>query len=543
MYLVVLAIGKNISRNYLTLRPSNIDVFYAGNFEDDKLSYYKEYDSFHKRVNELADVRQYYIKTDILGFFQNINVTGLFSKIDINLQNNYTPLSQKQLLLCRELFLCLGQGEYPLLDNCTTTSFLSTVIYLDETDTNLYEYIEQHEDSINSCYMARYVDDLYIFFDTNLNEKSLKRSVSRILDCYVTELKKVNLTLNRNKSGVKSTSDISADLKNSLYDEIFYGKDFNITDFVDSSKIVAFWADILQAQTDSSFDNPSYNYLILKHFQLQNIESSPGENYNAIVYTKSELFAQKPIVDTIFSALNTDYAFMKVDARRFIAMLTKTKNGNIIKKFLNNLFSAHRDGSWSVYDTALSIYYLLHRSFQHRDILEILKNEDRFVFIYIQHFCLKSFTSIFSKTSNTEKHGFLTGIFHKPDDKLFLLYFLYNIERLKNNQLTAFAYYKNFFDRLSAHIAVKALNDAAKGKPNYKRYYKENVLKNLYSGCEDSDIIITNAHKLRNSNPLSHSSANLVDTKDSTKYINDMIFKLEKLSVEKIRSVLEKNLL
>jgi AbiA family abortive infection protein len=137
MYLIVLAIGKSLARRYIPSRPNGVDVYYGGNFQENRLSYHKDYDIFYKRVNEIACGRQYYIKTDIKDFFPNINVNGLFNMVDENLQATSVPLSPKHLLVCKELFLYLGQGEFPLLDNCTTTSYLSTIIYLDSVDKNL----------------------------------------------------------------------------------------------------------------------------------------------------------------------------------------------------------------------------------------------------------------------------------------------------------------------------------------------------------------------------------------------------------------------
>ena len=97
MYLVMLAIGKHISKRYIPARQKSIDVFYAGNFAEDRLSYHKDYDMFHKRINEIADDRQYFIKTDIKDFFPNININQLFSYIDDNLQKNSASVCAKMM--------------------------------------------------------------------------------------------------------------------------------------------------------------------------------------------------------------------------------------------------------------------------------------------------------------------------------------------------------------------------------------------------------------------------------------------------------------
>ena len=61
------------------------------------------------------------------------------------------------------------------------------------------------------------------------------------------------------------------------------------------------------------------------------------------------------------------------------------------------------------------------------------------------------------------------------------------------------------FDRISAHFAFTInCGKTKKGKPNIKKYYKEDELKKLYAGVSNSDSIIEIAHKIRNSNPLCH---------------------------------------
>ena len=111
---------------------------------------------------------------------------------------------------------------------------------------------------------------------------------------------------------------------------------------------------------------------------------------------------------------------------------------------------------------------------------------------------------------------------------------MYMVEMKKSNYLSAFAYYKNFFDRLSAHLAHAVNGNQAKGKPNYKRYYKEGAFKQLYAGITDVDKIIKKAHEIRNSNPLSHSSAGLLDNNNTAADILSSIEQLGNLIESKI---------
>lgn len=62
----------------------------------------------------------------------------------------------------------------------------------------------------------------------------------------------------------------------------------------------------------------------------------------------------------------------------------------------------------------------------------------------------------------------------------------------------------NFFDRIPAHFGKAINKDSAKGKPNYKAYYKESVFKKLYMGIPNVEVILGKAHEIKNSNPLSH---------------------------------------
>ena len=72
MYLVALTIGKSISKAYQSKRQPSIDVFYAGNYDENRLYYKKDYDVFFKTINVLSQSYKYFIKTDIKDFFPNM---------------------------------------------------------------------------------------------------------------------------------------------------------------------------------------------------------------------------------------------------------------------------------------------------------------------------------------------------------------------------------------------------------------------------------------------------------------------------------------
>ena len=539
LYLLVLAIGHSFATKYVPNRPDNVEIYYAGNFREDRLFYQKDYDNFHKRLNELSDGYHYFIKTDIKDFFPNINLNRLFNIINKRLLENGEKVTQKDLLAVKELLLALGQGEFPLLDNSTTTSYLSTVVYLEEADSIVSQYISDSEPDIIDYSMVRYVDDLYILFNVRQNESfaMMNPMMNRILDCYVDALKKVNLSLSREKTVWKTTDRLNKELKQSLYNEYIDDKTFSLADFVDENRLLAFLDDIKNSQVDFSLDITKYNDLIEQHFSLEGIRSSAKENYNAIIYERHALFQNENVVNILLSIIGFDYAFMKLDTRRFVVMMLKTENGNLIKQFLSRLFRANRDGTWNIYDTSLALNYLLQRKFKHQDLLKIVEANAPDAHKYISLFCKRSFMLGFLGKNVSERNHFLEKIFHKNDDKLFLLYFLFKTELFKGNYLSAYAYYKNFFDRISAHIGMAVNGDKKGNRPNYKAYYKEGAFRTLYNDCADSASIIKTAHILRNSNPLSHSSAELIDNKNSFAEILCSIEALEKMVIEKINKI------
>ena len=100
--------------------------------------------------------------------------------------------------------------------------------------------------------------------------------------------------------------------------------------------------------------------------------------------------------------------------------------------------------------------------------------------------------------------------------------------------MAAFAYYKNYFDRVTADLDFAYGNDLSLKKPNYKAFYKEGALIKFYVGIVDSESVIQDAHKLRNANPLSHSSSELLDSNNTSENLCESMRALSKLIYEYI---------
>ena len=98
--------------------------------------------------------------------------------------------------------------------------------------------------------------------------------------------------------------------------------------------------------------------------------------------------------------------------------------------------------------------------------------------------------------------------------------------------MAAFAFFKNFFDRVTADIDYRLGTDPKLKKPNYRGFYKEGPIKKVYENIDGSNLVIQKAHLIRNSNPLSHSSSDMLE-KYSSEDIRGSICELSKLLFEK----------
>ena len=205
-------------------------------------------------------------------------------------------------------------------------------------------------------------------------------------------------------------------------------------------------------------------------------------------------------------------------------MIMKTKSDRAIKEFLNQLFNRNRANKWNSYDTSIAISYLIQSEFRHIDLLKILSLQQPELYEYYCYNCSNSFLNCFT----IERVNKLSKIIAN-DNKAHYLYFMYLCEIKRNNFMADYAYFKNFFDRVTADLDFAYKNDSHMKKPNYKGFYKENVFISFYSEIDYSEPIIKTAHRLRNANPLSHSSSELIDNESTTADLKQSIKKLTKL--------------
>ena len=506
LYLVLQAIGKQISINYISSRPVGISVFYAGNNDHSRPKYKQDYDDFYKAINAGAERYQYYIKTDISNFFDNINVNELVSRINHVCNKSRQAFSQTQLLLIKELLLYCGDGYFPLVENSIASSYLATMIYLDEVDCKLYEFICTKVETIRDFQMIRYVDDLYILFSSDKCIDDLIQTYNTIRNSYSSILKEHHLALNSRKCAFKEIGDIRDELKRSLYDEYINGIELDLGEFYIGA-LERFLEDVYNLiRNKYGMTNEQYVRLIEQHFSFDDIEFTATEVFNYLIYENQTELKKAEVSQLLVRIINKEMSFLSIDPKRLSVMVMQSSNNDAVKAMLNQLFQRHRSGVWNSYDTTIAIAYLIQSKFRHIDLLNVIRLHNENLYEYYYYGCRASF---FCQVTIEKWKRYQRCI--ENDSKAAFLYFMNCCELNRSNYLGAYAYYKNFFDRISADMAHMTGADGSKKRPNYAGYYKEGSLKTLYDGLANSTAVIKKAHELRNENPLSHSSAGLID--------------------------------
>ena len=523
LYLFLQAIGFEIHNHYSSIRPSDISVYYAGNYERLRPKYKQDYDDFFKELNSSIDEYQYFIKTDITNFFANINVDKLISQIDSICNSDSVTFSQTQLHLFKELLTYCGNGRFPLIENSVASSFLATVVYLDAVDKALYEYISTNITVFYSFRIVRYVDDMYILISSDKPVGYLHEAYNEIRNEYSSILKNFGLALNTKKCCLKESKEINQELKKSLYDEYFNGQKHNIEELF-SGALYRFLKDLSLELLLDSIDIEKYNALIDKHFSSDDIEFTSSEVFNYFVYEDETDLQSDAVVKEIIDLVEQSISFISLDPKRLTVMIMKTNSDRAIKGFLNQLFKKNRSDKWNSYDTTIAISYLIQSKFRHIDLLDILSNRHPKLYSYYYHHCKNS--TIHCLDLWRAKR--LSEIIAR-DSKAYYLYFMHLCEMKRENYMAAFAYYKNYFDRVTADLDFAAGNDPSLKQPNYNKFYKEGTLISFYNGVKDSKAVIETAHKLRNANPLSHASSGLLDNNNTSEDLCESIKALSRL--------------
>lgn len=526
LYLVLQAIGMEISKRYVPSRQSDISVYYAGNYCKKRAKYKKDYDDFYKKINaSLADYPKF-IKTDISNFFSDIKLNKLIERIDAVCNCSQTVFSSLQLQLYKELFSYCGDEKFPLIENGISSSYLATIVYLDKIDEELYKYIMQSMPQVASFKMVRYVDDLYILLAVKGGEKEYAEVYNEIRNEYSSLLKEWGLTLNAGKCCLKDRKEINIELKKSLYDERVNGirKDMG-AQF--NGSLLKFMNNVSAQLSKGGLGAEEYNKIIENSFSCRDIEFTSNEVFNYFVYEEKTEVGSPEARKALETLLRQGMSFVEMDPKRWMVLIARMRNERAIKSILNHLFQKGKNRNWNAYDATIAITYLTQRKFKHMDLLEVVKALYPKLYEYCQKNCLNSILIELKR----EERG-CVGELHKviaQDYKAHILFFLFRCQDAKKNHMAAFAYYKSFFDRVTADLDSYYNNNQKSKEPNYKGFYREGDLKRFYKQIPDSENTIQTAQRLRHANPLTHSSSELFEEENGTREIKEIIQALKKL--------------
>lgn len=201
----------------------NIITYYSGCFDKLDIHYSNYYDLFYKDINYYSEIFDYYLKIDIKDYFRSINIDTLFE--DINEFSKEDKYPENEILIYKELFKLIGKDKFPILENSIGLSYLATNVYLRKIDENFFDYLDTNQ-NLTNFQMIRYVDDLYVFFNTNTC--NVDKISLNLLNKYNTFLDRKSLSINMLKVNYNYTTNISESLKQSFYEEIVNGESFNI---------------------------------------------------------------------------------------------------------------------------------------------------------------------------------------------------------------------------------------------------------------------------------------------------------------------------
>ncbi|PMB83617.1 hypothetical protein CJ205_08340 [Dolosicoccus paucivorans] len=187
---------------------------------------------------------------------------------------------------------------------------------------------------------------------------------------------------------------------------------------------------------------------------------------------------------------------------------------------MNKLFNTE---VWYDNESCAAINYLLNRTFRHADLKDrlyrSLESKNSKLYTYILEYCL------LNRTVREEKLNYLLYFVKKANITPITmhLYYLYLFALKSKNIFNAHAYFKTFFDRITAEIQYYRQPNKKK-KPSYKGYYRGHQLQKVYSDVGGTKDFFDELSRIRNGNPVIHGSCNLINENNT---VNDLLESIE----------------
>lgn len=532
IYLYLECIGYQISRDYERYE-NDIRCYYAGSMKDKDTYYKTSYNKFYADINESSKHYLYYSKYDVTNFFESIDINLLFKKIN----SKGTIVDLRTTLIYKRLLKSIGNNKFPIVENSSSLSYLATYIYLDSIDNKIEEELNRIDD-ISEFQIVRYVDDLYIFFNTLEQKKDIV--FSKIKNRVINEYQSVGLSLNEDKTSLGDSKNVNEVLNAALYDHYVNDEDINIAGFFNEDSIRLFIKDLIDISP--SHNHTKFREVLTDNFTLEDITYSPNEVLRYLVYYRKELFRDQSIINQLIILVESDYKILKYNTGLFVSMILNTKSERLIKLLLFKLFT---NAKIDAFDISIGLHYLISRNFKHKDLRDKISKADLNIIKFINLYCRNNFLHVFNnKEQNLLINLLIKNEFNFNDDsKVWYIFFMYKYHMKNNDILEAFGYYKTYFDRMTSLLMFYREIANRKNKPHYSKHHDKNKtiadyrkLNEEYFVKNNIDVLLGKLYKLRNFNPINHATAQIVeDSMLNEDTIKNLIEDSEQLLVDSFK--------
>ena len=511
MFLYLLAFGLEYVPMFDDPRDGGI-CLYSGDLKQQWIHYRKSYQAFVETKQFCSEEYDHCIKTDITDFFGSINVDGLLTVMQSRSAGQF---SSTDALFIRGLLLYCGNGGFPTIQNHPTLSFLATQVYLGSIDVSLRERLSRLS-GIASFELVRYVDDLFIFF--NLEDESDLITVSHaIMNIYADLLHNHGLALKQEKLKVLTPEEVrTSSATISAVD--FTGSDVDADFNIEDTAVAGLFSSIAEAIEEGGYSQDVLLSSIEKHFSQESLAVPAVMLFRQCLYKMPQVFQSESVVSAINQVLAKGNVGFTFNTSELVLCLLHTRDEALVKRMLNNLFSAEREGLWSSLDCVVALTYLQQRRMKHTDLLALLKRQDPDLGYYCTSFCVRNFSNTTPRPNEKALIDLLQG---DAPSKIQYVSFLQN-ERTGNSFEKA-SYFRSFFDRAVSHISAKK-----KGK-KLKWLFNEGDLAKAFKNAKAARTIIHEAERLRRNNPIIHASSEMIKRPTYKKELDEVVTSLSSL--------------
>lgn len=518
LYIYYTVLVMEISQKYKQKRNDDISVRYAGNYAKEELHYKNQYYEFISELQELSNKYDTYLKLDIKDFFEKIDI----NKMAVLLKNSIS-INEKEQMQFKELISFIGNKKFPQIDAGIASSYLATIVYLDIIDNRYYRQIKNILKT-EDFKMIRYVDDLYIFF--NSGDLQLNKIENRLTYEYTNLLHEYSLNVNMDKTYIRDSSLIYEDINSiSLEDEAVLEEELS-NDFTKNA-LESFLGELINETKNNGINYKTYYNIIDEYFDNPNIRFYQRQIYNTIVFKNLEWFKETNTYESFKDILSNNNDILIHDPKRLLSALLNMHSPELIKRFLYNLYVKYENYEWTIYDSFLAMRYLLYRNFKNKKLLKILEQKDSKLYMYISQYIENNWTENIINTNISEMEIFDEALM----ESIFFIRFLSIIELNKENYLTYQAYMKSFFDSVTSNLVNIKENKKEYffEKRRILQFYKKNF--NIDGNNEQQISCFCDS---RNENPLCHSNIKIIKNKN----MKEKIIKESKDIVEMLNKIL-----